>query len=411
MHRFGIVRLGRKIVCERAAEIGGCAEGLVCATPTAVQEDGEALERERDAARSVGIDVQETEHTELPFEPFGALVLPEQAQVQPMSVLGALARQLRERGGKIVEGCRVHDVDVGPPTASLTIHTSAGSLTAEHCVLATGTPILDRSLFFAKVQPSRSYVSAHRLLDRSPPQGMYVSVGTPSRSLRTATGFDGEQLLIVGGPSEVVGRADDTTKRIRELDRWAAEQFGNVRRVTWWAAQDYRMHSRIPFAGAMPRGGGRIFAATGYNKWGMTNAVAAALAISGEMLGGNMEWAKVLREGCMRLSGVTDALAANVEVAKYLVTGWASAEVARESKATAPAEGEGIVVSDGLSPVALSQVDGKVCRLSAVCTHLGGVLRWNTAERSWDCPLHGSRFAADGRLLEGPAVNDLPEAD
>lgn len=93
------------------------------------------------------------------------------------------------------------------------------------------------------------------------------------------------------------------------------------------------------------------------------------------------------------------------------MTGWASAEVARESKATAPAEGEGIVVSDGLSPVALSQVDGKVCRLSAVCTHLGGVLRWNTAERSWDCPLHGSRFAADGRLLEGPAVNDLPEAD
>jgi glycine/D-amino acid oxidase-like deaminating enzyme/nitrite reductase/ring-hydroxylating ferredoxin subunit len=373
-------------------------------TYAASDDQRESLEREFEASSIAGINLTAVEHLGLPWDTFGALSLENQMQVQPMSVLVSLAQQLRERGGLLIEHCRVHDVEVGD--SALSVQSSLGTIRADICVLATGIPILDRAMFFAKVEPSRSFVNAYRLTE-APPQGMYVSLGSPSRSLRTAAGIDGDELLVVGGPSDVVGRNGDTVQRVRELDAWAATHFAGSRRLHSWAAQDYRTHSRIPFAGAMPRGGGRIFTATGYNKWGMTNAVAAALALSSEALGGNMEWAKVLNEGCIRLSGFTDAVGVNAGVAAHAVGGWASAQLRSITRTPAPEEGQGVVVTEGIEPVAISKVDGKICKVSGICTHLGGVLRWNTAERSWDCPLHGSRFTAEGELLEGPAVKDL----
>ena len=367
------------------------------------------LERELEAAVSAGVPVRQTDEAGLPFETFGALRLDRQAQLQPMVVLARLAEELRERGGRLVEGCRVRDVE--HEDHALRLVTSKGSIAAGICVLATGTPILDRGMFFAKLQPSRSFVTAYRLRETEPPRGMYVSAGKPSRSLRTATGADGREVLVVGGGSRPLGSSDDTRERIRELDEWTAQRFADPRRVNWWAAQDYRTHSRVPFAGAMPRGGGRIYTATGYNKWGMTNAVAAGLALASEVLGGSMEWARTLRDRSVKLTEIADALGANASVAARLVSGWAAAELTPIEGIGELGEGEGVVARDGVEPIAVSCVDGAVCRVSGVCTHLGGILRWNSAERSWDCPLHGSRFAADGTLLEGPAVRDLPRRE
>lgn len=240
---------------------------------------------------------------------------------------------------------------------------------------------------------------------------MYVSAGAPHRSLRTAAGRDGEELLLVGGGAHVTGRAERTDDELRAIDEWTAQRFGTRDRECWWAAQDYRRHSRIPFAGALPRGGGRIYAATGYNKWGMTNAVAAALTIAADVLGGHLEWAQELRRHALRLPELNDAIGANAAVAARLVSGWTAAELRSIDEVGIPAEGEGLVARDGASPVGMAKVDGEICRVSGVCTHLGGVLTWNVAERSWDCPLHGSRFTAEGRLLEGPAVRDLDRLD
>lgn len=367
----------------------------------------ETLEQEREASWVAGIEVAESEADEigLPYATAGAITLPAQAQVQPMTVLDVLARELRGRGGEIVTGCRVRDVDEG--VHSVRVITDHGTIAADLCVLATGMPILDRGMFFAKLTPSRSYAAAYQLDSAAAPQGMYVSVGEPPRSLRTAWGTNGQELLVVGGGSHVVGQAGSTRGEIAELDTWVREIFGPAERVTWWGAQDYRGHSRLPFAGLMPRSGGRIYTATGYNKWGMTNAVAAALTIAADILGGNLTWAQTLREQSLRLATVTDALETNASVAAHLVAGWVAAEAHSIHDASAPEEGEGIVVRDGLAPVGLSRLNGELCRVSAVCPHLGGVLAWNAAEASWDCPLHGSRFAADGERLEGPAVDDL----
>ena len=94
------------------------------------------------------------------------------------------------------------------------------------------------------------------------------------------------------------------------------------------------------------------------------------------------------------------------QVAAHLAGGWVQGEL-HELPSAPPPEGDGVVGRSDGRPVAVSTVEGRTCALSAVCPHLGGVLRWNDAERSWDCPLHGSRFAADGTRLEGPALNDL----
>ena len=147
----------------------------------------------------------------------------------------------------------------------------------------------------------------------------------------------------------------------------------------------------------------------------MTNAVAAALRIAwqlevpGHRGGPGEEWMRTLADHHTGLADAADAVAANAEVAGHLAAGWARAGASRRHDAP-PAEGEGRIVRSGISPVAESTVDGITCRVSGVCTHLGGVLSWNSVERSWDCPLHGSRFDANGRRLEGPAVADLAKA-
>lgn len=372
------------------------------------EAEREVLERERDLAVSAGLDVHFGRDPRLPVGTAGALSLERQAQVHPMLVLAGLAQELRARGGIVVEHCRVTDIETQVDRVSVV--SERGAVFADTVVLATGSPILDRGLFFAKLEPSRSFVAAYRLADRPPPRGMYVSLSSPRRSLRTAEDTDGAELLVVGGGSHVVGRADDTRAEIFALDVWVAEHFGRAERVTWWGAQDYRSHSRLPFAGPMPRGGGRIYTATGYNKWGMTNSIAAALTIVADMLGGHLEWALTMRAHALRAPTIRDALRMNAEVAGQAVGGWAGAEFAATHRPENLAEGEGVVVREGISPVAVARVDGTVCQVSAVCTHLGGIVKWNNAERSWDCPLHGSRFTASGARIEGPAVADLAAA-
>jgi Rieske Fe-S protein len=160
----------------------------------------------------------------------------------------------------------------------------------------------------------------------------------------------------------------------------------------------------VPFVGWLPRGRGKIYLATGYNKWGMTNSVAAALSLAADILGGNLPWAKTLHHRVTGPADVATGAKFNASVAALDVKGWLHAQTSAPAQ---PAEGEGVISHDGLHPVATSTVNGTRCSVSAVCTHLGGIVTWNDAERTWDCPLHGSRFGPDGTVLEGPATTNL----
>jgi Rieske Fe-S protein len=239
---------------------------------------------------------------------------------------------------------------------------------------------------------------------------MYLSADSPTRSLRTAE-RDGEELLLVGGNGHPVGRhRRPPSELVADLTAWTGRHFPGAERTHVWSAQDYQSHNHAPFVGKLPRGGGHVYLATGYNKWGMTNAVAAGLRLSAEVLGGNMPWAKTLGTRISKPASLAQTVQANVVVGAAATAGWVGAELRPLSaSARIPAEGEGVVGNLRGAPVAVSTVDGTTCAVSAICTHLGGVLRFNDLEKSWDCPLHGSRFAADGSVLEGPATKDLKQ--
>ena len=364
-----------------------------------------AVQKEYKAAQTVGLDADLVDGLDVPFPSFGAVRLRDQAQFDPMDALSALAEDFRSHGGVIHEGVRALGVRAGKPC---TVHTQIGSISAENVILATGTPFLDRGLYFAKTVPQRSYALAFDVPDLTATD-MYLSVDQPSRSVRTAPTSTGEMLL-VGGAGHLVGRTESHQEHVDELTAWAADHFPGAVATHSWSAQDYATHDHIPFVGKFPLGRGQVYVATGFEKWGMTNGVAAALRMSSEILGGQLLWEEPMARRITRPAVAARGLWANLEVGAEMAKGWAAGILIGLDESV-PAEGDGVTGRDHLRPTAISTVDGVTCKLSAVCTHLGGIVRWNDAEMSWDCPLHGSRFAADGSVLEGPATKPLGRLD
>ena len=359
------------------------------------------LRRELDHSREAGLATEWVDDLMLPFETLGGVRLADQAQFDPVEVLAALRTELRTLGGRLHHGIRVTGVRARRPCL---VQTEAGNIRAERVVLATGIPILDRGLYFALMEPQRSYSISFRGVS-DPPTGMYLSVDQPTRSLRTAPRPDGTEQLLVGGNGHGVGRIRSELEQLEDLREWSHRHFPGAQETHWWSAQDYAPVDAMPVVGAVPGTGGRVFAATGYAKWGMTNAAGAALWLAARLLRDEVPaWAETLERRAPGPAVVARAGMVNGKVGVHATTGWLRAGA--RSRRT-PAEGAGLVARSAAGPVGVSTVDGVTCAVSAVCPHLGGVVTWNDAEKSWDCPLHGSRFAPDGSVLEGPATSPL----
>jgi glycine/D-amino acid oxidase-like deaminating enzyme/nitrite reductase/ring-hydroxylating ferredoxin subunit len=352
---------------------GVAVQRRAASTYAASASEVSTVRKEYDAARSLGLPLTWRDTLDVPFPHQGAAVLEDQAQFDPMDVLAALAEQLRAHGGTLHQGHRVTGVSLtGSPEVTLA---GGSTLRAEHVVLATGVPFLDRGLYFSKVEPQRSYALAYD--SASAPEGMYLSAGSDSRSIRDAPAAGGTRLL-VGGSGHSVGRVRSELEHVEKLREWTSTYFPDAVETHQWSAQDYSPHDGVPLVGLMPRGGGRIFVATGFDKWGMTNGVAAARSISGSILGSAPEWSRPLSSRHLGPTAAAHLAAINTKVG-----------VAAAASVVELVRGE------------------RPCAVVGVCTHLGGLLHWNDAERTWDCPLHGSRFDPDGEVLEGPATRPL----
>ncbi len=344
------------------------------ATYAADESEVSSVRDEHDAATSLGLDLAWHDTLDVPFPHRGGTVLADQAQFDPMDALAALVDQLRAHGGTLHQGLRVRTVSL-TGKAEATLH-DGSVVRAEHVVLATGSPVLDRGLYFAKLEPMRSYALAFEGAEA--PAGMYLSAGSDSRSVRDAPDGSGGTRLLVGGAGHSVGRTSSELAHVDRLREWTATYFPGAVETHQWSAQDYRSHDAVPYVGRLPRGFGRIYLATGFDKWGMTNGVAAARAISGQILGEQPSWARVMGRRITGPTAVAHLAAINLQVGLGATRG--AVEMVRRDR------------HQSVLPV---------------CTHLGGPLHWNDCEKSWDCPLHGSRFAADGEVLEGPATRPL----
>ncbi|SDS79389.1 Glycine/D-amino acid oxidase [Nocardioides scoriae] len=368
------------------------------------------VEREHAVAAEAGLPVTLHARLDERFPVHRATGLADQAQFDPMDVLAALVAQVRAHGGTVHQGHRVTGADVaggiqGGPSLDLA---DGRTLRAREVVLATGGPLLDRGLHFAKMEAQRSYALAFRTTEQTPPpDGMYLSAGSDSRSVRDVPRADG-RLLLIGGAGHGVGRTRSEAEHVDRLRAWTAEHYPGAVETHHWSAQDYAPADALPYVGLVPRGGDHLRLATGYEKWGMSNAVAASLTLAGQVLGAEPSWAQTLHGARLGARGALQLARMNLGVGAFLGLG-AARGLLHRAPDHAP-EGTGDLGRAGLLPTGRTTgPEGEQCAVVGICTHLGGVLKWNDAERSWDCPLHGSRFAPDGAVLEGPATQPLKQ--
>jgi glycine/D-amino acid oxidase-like deaminating enzyme/nitrite reductase/ring-hydroxylating ferredoxin subunit len=374
------------------------------ATYASAPDEVRAVHDEHAALRQVGVDVRWSDSLDLPFEVHGATVLDDQLQLDPMDLVHALAAELRGHGGTLHEGHRVRDVERGEVIRAQLADGS--TVTADRMVIVTGAPGLSGWLWSAKTSAKRSYLLA--LEGADPVPGMFLSAGRSARSLRTGAPRSGPDVLLVGGSGHAVGRVRSESEHLDELRRWAQLHFPGAVETHAWSAQDYGTPDELPMFGPVPGTDARVLIGSGYDKWGMTNAVAAARSISATLLGRPTSWSEELRGRPLSTRAVASLARQGLLAGAVQVRGLLAAEL--HSLPDEVPEGSGAVGRAGLRPTALSHVDGAACALSAVCTHLGGILRWNDQERSWDCPLHGSRFDAAGEVIEGPATKPLSKS-
>lgn len=360
---------------------------------------------ELEAGRAASVGVKWADDAPVPFPYRGGVKLRDQAQFDPIPFLQSLVVELETHGGRLAQGARVRSVAGRGRDLRVQVHLKDSDITVttQQLVLTTGIPILDRGAFFARVKPQRSYCLAFTV-PGDITRGMYISTDSPTRSVRYAPTADGE-VLIVGGAGHSVGREKYPSAALEELAAWTTLHYPGATQTHLWSAQDYAPADELPYVGPILPGSESIFVATGFDKWGMTNGPAAALALTGRLLGGKMKWANAFASWRPHeLAGVTTALRANLEVGFNLAKGWLTPSI--EPTRRMPKYG-GVVSGPPWHLQARSNVDGREHVVSPVCPHLGGIVNWNDADESWECPLHGSRFAPDGTLLEGPATRDL----
>ena len=369
----------------------------------ATSDDRPAVEAEAEAAREAGLPARFVETTPLPYPVVrrGALRRPGGVPLLPLPDRPG-RRRSSPPAERIHEHSRAAEVD---DDETCQVKTPGGRVVADRVVVATHFPFLDRSLAFARITPQRSYAILCRI-DGTPPEGMFISAGSPSRSVRAVVHGD-EELLLVGGEGHRTGTGGDTEQHYLKLEAFAREHWA-VRSVDFrWSAQDNVTADGLPYAGALTPFSDRVLMATGFAKWGMTGGTAAAGVLSDRILGRQNAWAGLFDPNRLNLRAAAPSLVKeNAEVGLHFVGDRFLKRHTRTPADLRPGEGD-LVRHEGETVAAYRDEDGTLTAVSATCTHLGCRVAFNTAERSWDCPCHGSRFAPDGEVLHGPAVHRL----
>jgi glycine/D-amino acid oxidase-like deaminating enzyme/nitrite reductase/ring-hydroxylating ferredoxin subunit len=368
-------------------------------------DERDRVEREAEAAIEAGLPATLVEETPLPYPVEAAVRFDHQAEFHPRKYLFALAERLgATAGARIFE--RSHAVEVGSHEGRKVVSGPGGRVLADRVVVATHYPFLDRSLAFPRLHVERSYAIACRIAGATPPEGMFLSGDGPTRSVRAAP-FDGEELLLVGGEGHKTGTEPDAELRYERLEAFAREHWDVVAVEHRWSAQDPIAADLLPYVGALTPRDDRVLMATGFGKWGMTGGTAAALLLADLALGRTAMWKDLFDPSRLTLRASAPSLVKeNAQVAMRFVGDRLKHPAKRSLDSLQPGEGA-LVQHDGEQVAAARDDDGTLHAVSARCTHLGCLVAWNNAERSWDCPCHGSRFGVDGTVLEGPAVHRL----
>ena len=374
---------------------------------TEVLDDVETVNEEVEAARKAGLPMEHATTSGLPWGIRAGALLPGQVQFHPRKYLLALAEAIGTAGGTIVEQTRA--LDVSADGKGHVVHTDHGDLACDDVVVATHYPFLDRGLLFARLAAYRDVVVAAAIDADRDPGVMAISTGSEdggTHSVRTAPYQDGKRLLVVTGGQYKTGKDVSVEERYDGLAAWTQERFPGAEEVHRWSTQDTSSVDRLPYIGKLPLSGDHVWVATGFNAWGMTNGTLSGLVLADLVLGRSNPYAELYAPDRTTLrASASKAVKETVDVARELVGGMLRPGLTGMHELL-PGEAGVFLRPEGRT-AAYRDDDGALHVVSARCTHLGCTVRWNDAERSWDCPCHGSRFSCDGDVLHGPAVHAL----
>ena len=361
------------------------------------------LRREFGAADRAGVPVEFVPDVALPFRTAGALRIARQAQFHPRGFLLPLAERFVARGGRIFEMTHMTGVTDGEPCE---VETRSGIVRARDVIVAAHVPANNRAALITKLPAYRTYAIGARG-GTAIPRGLYWDTDDPYHYTRTQPTADGE-VLIIGGEDHKTGTETETLQRFESLLDYARTHFGVEEADYRWSGQIIEPVDGLPFIG-LNTASEHVYVATGYSGNGMTWGTVAGQLTSDLVLGQPNDYADLYRATRVKpLAAAKDFITENIDFPKYLVRDrTTNADVQGDNPALVPKGTGRVLAIKGVKYAVYRAEDGQLHSLSPICPHMHCDVAWNDAERSWDCPCHGSRFTPTGDVLNGPAVANL----
>ena len=369
------------------------------------------LDRELASARRAGLTNTEMvdRAPSVSFNTGRALLFRRQAQFNPLKYLAALAQAIVRDGGRIFTETHATKIIGG---SSAQVETRDGcTVSCAAIVMATNTPVNDWLLIHTKQAAYRTYVIGVAVPVGNVPKALYWDTADPGHYLRLVGMNDGgtapaQEILLVGGEDHRTGEADDADARYAHLEQWTRSRFPMATEVRFrWSGQVMESVDGLAFIGRNPADHDNIYIVTGDSGSGLTHGTIAGLLLTDLIRGRENRWAQLYSPSRVTLAAIPEfakeAVNTALQYANWLIDG----DVEKDCLVL---PGMGAVVPNGLTKTAVYRdAGGALHECSAVCPHLGGLVSWNHAEETWDCPAHGSRFDRFGKVLNGPANEDL----
>ncbi|HET9576643.1 MAG TPA: FAD-dependent oxidoreductase [Usitatibacter sp.] len=358
------------------------------------------IERECDAAAMAGLPAHMVEEVPLPFHTGHAMVIEHQANFHPLAYVRGLVRAIASDGCRIFEHSEAGEIDYDHGI----VKTARGQVAAKAIVMATHTP-KGFDLVQTELGPYREYAIAATLRTGAYPDGIFWSEEPARHSIRSLR-RDGREWLIVLGHKHKTGQEKDATACFEALEDFARANFDIESIDCRWSAQGYYPADGLPLIGRSATHD-KLYIATGFLADGLTYGTVAARILAGEILGRPEPGADLYKANRVRpMKAAKDFLKENLNVAAEYVKDYASMAKVKGLEEVPVGEGRIVEIDGKRCALYRAESDTAVC-VSPVCTHLKCMVHWNNAEKSWDCPCHGSRFAIDGSVIEGPAARPL----
>lgn len=368
------------------------------------EDKTDTLFREMQAMKSVGFsDVIFGETSLFAHQPLPYLMLGHQAQFDVLKYISALTERFIALGGRVYTESHISEIKNGMPAELST--SNERKIMADKVLVATGSPISDFVAIHTKQTAYRTYVIAAQVEEELIPPGLYTDTEDPYHYIRTES-RDGKYYAIIGGEDHRTGQENDYESHYRKLEDWARYVIPHLGPIEFeWSGQVYEPVDGLAYIGKDPEHSDNIFVATGFSGSGITQGTLAAMIISDLILERDNDWSEIYEPTRKTAAALPEFLKENFNTATQYSEYFSGGEV--DGILDIP-PGEGAVIARGVSHYAVYKDEtGAVFECSAICPHLKAIVSWNAAEKSWDCPAHGSRFDCSGHVIDGPAISDL----